>query len=92
MNIGVKIENISDLKGEVILEELKDMDVKHLEIQIKDCNKESRFFTEDFSKYILNIVNRYGFTISFHGILGTNYLEKIDRLRKTFFDILKDIR
>ena len=55
MNIGVKIENISDLKGEVILEELKDMDVKHLEIQIKDCNKESRFFTEEFSKYILNI-------------------------------------
>ncbi len=32
MNIGVKIENISDLKGEVILEELKDMDVKRLEI------------------------------------------------------------
>ena len=65
MNIGVKIENISDLKGEVILEELKDMDVKHLEIQIKDCNKESRFFTEDFSKYILNIVNSTGLQLVF---------------------------
>lgn len=91
MNIGVKIENMHDLQDEVVLKKLKEIKVKHLEIQIKDCNKESMFFTQDFSQYILEIMNRYGFTISFHGTLGINYLEKIDRLRETAFDILKDM-
>ena len=91
MNIGVKIENMHDLQDEVVLKKLKEIKVKHLEIQIKDCNKESMFFTQEFSQYILEIMNRNGFTISFHGTLGINYIEKIDRLRETAFDILKDM-
>ena len=36
-------------------------------------------------------MNRYSSTISFHSTLGINYLKKIDRLRETAFDILKDM-
>lgn len=89
LEFGLKIEEVNNI--DVFSEFGFINGFKHIEIQINNCNKDSFFFSQEFIDKILRIQNRYKLSVSYHGTLGLNYAEKIDRIRETVIDIAKDM-
>lgn len=91
MIIGLKIEKIEYLFDKEMVNLLLSMGIKHFEIQIKNSDIDSYYFSKDFVKFVSELKkNNDNISISYHGTLGLNFIEKVNRLKMTSFDILRD--
>lgn len=89
MQVGISITDIeSQLSDEYVLFYRKN-NITHLEININDCDYNSYYFTQQFKDRV-NDLKKY-FSISFHGTIGINYAEKLNRIREAGFEILLDL-
>ena len=81
MIIGLKIEKIEYLFDKEMVNLLLSMGIKHFEIQIKNSDIDSYYFSKDFVKFVSEFKkNNDNISISYHGTLGLNFIEKVNRL------------
>lgn len=80
-------------KNENWLEEIHEVDTtrfQHIELNIYNMDPHSKIFDANYLDQVKKKLREKNLSVSVHTIEGTNFAEKLNRVRKASVDILKD--